>query len=97
LSELANNKDLTIGKLAIFIRFYSIVSDAHYYLSQQVHPVVTRLCEPFNELDSARIAEALGLDPVGFRGHTAHRAVDLASPDMIIDLGRVLSGFRRKA
>ncbi|GMT27750.1 hypothetical protein PFISCL1PPCAC_19047, partial [Pristionchus fissidentatus] len=41
--------------------------DLQYYLAQQVHPVVSRLCEPIEELDSVRIAELLGLDGAQFR------------------------------
>lgn len=41
--------------------------DTKYYLSQQIHPVVTRLCEPIEGIDAYHIAEALGLDPTGFK------------------------------
>ncbi|XP_038050658.1 DNA polymerase alpha catalytic subunit-like [Patiria miniata] len=41
--------------------------DTKYYLSQQVHPVVSRLCDPIEGTDAARIAECLGLDPAGYR------------------------------
>ncbi|ELU17443.1 hypothetical protein CAPTEDRAFT_228337 [Capitella teleta] len=41
--------------------------DTHYYLSHQVHPVVSRLCDPIDGTDSARIAECLGLDASGYR------------------------------
>ncbi|XP_063224036.1 DNA polymerase alpha catalytic subunit isoform X2 [Bacillus rossius redtenbacheri] len=41
--------------------------DFQYYLAQQIHPVVSRLCEPIDGLDSARIAECLGLDPAAYR------------------------------
>lgn len=34
--------------------------DKHYYLAQQVHPVVTRLCELLEGIDAVRIAEFLG-------------------------------------
>lgn len=34
--------------------------DVKYYLSQQVHPVVTRLCEPIDGIDAVQIAESLG-------------------------------------
>lgn len=34
--------------------------DVKYYLSQQVHPVVSRLCEPIDGIDAIQIAEALG-------------------------------------
>ncbi|KAK2155699.1 hypothetical protein LSH36_233g04020 [Paralvinella palmiformis] len=41
--------------------------DTTYYLSQQVHPVVARLCDPIDGTDAAHIAECLGLDPTGYR------------------------------
>ncbi|XP_069800920.1 DNA polymerase alpha catalytic subunit isoform X2 [Dendropsophus ebraccatus] len=41
--------------------------DTQYYLSQQVHPVVSRICEPIDGIDSALIAAWLGLDPSQFR------------------------------
>lgn len=41
--------------------------DTKYYLEQQVHPVISRLCDPIEGTDSARIAECLGLDATGFR------------------------------
>jgi DNA polymerase alpha subunit A len=34
--------------------------DVKYYLSQQIHPVVSRLCDPIEGTDAARIAESLG-------------------------------------
>lgn len=34
--------------------------DFKYYLSQQIHPVVSRLIEPIEGTDSAQIAESLG-------------------------------------
>jgi DNA polymerase alpha subunit A len=37
--------------------------DIKYYLSQQIHPVVSRLCEPIEGTDAARIAESLGESP----------------------------------
>ncbi|KAM8977106.1 DNA polymerase alpha catalytic subunit [Pelodytes ibericus] len=43
--------------------------DTQYYLSQQVHPVVSRICEPIDGIDSALIAAWLGLDPSQFRVH----------------------------
>lgn len=53
LEELKTNKSLKV--------------DIKYYLSQQIHPVVSRLCEPIDGTDSARIAECLGLDPTSYR------------------------------
>ncbi|CAM4722751.1 unnamed protein product [Leuciscus chuanchicus] len=41
--------------------------DTQYYLSQQVHPVVGRICEPIEGIDSVLIATWLGLDPSHFR------------------------------
>ncbi|XP_034238111.1 DNA polymerase alpha catalytic subunit [Thrips palmi] len=41
--------------------------DIKYYLSQQIHPVVSRLCDPIDGTDAARIAECLGLDPTSYR------------------------------
>jgi len=41
--------------------------DAIYYLSNQVHPVVSRICEPIPGLDAARIAESLGLDSSSYK------------------------------
>lgn len=52
-SEVVENKELKI--------------DTNYYLAQQVHPVVCRLCEPIEDMDPVRIAEALGLDGSTYR------------------------------
>ncbi|XP_077987275.1 DNA polymerase alpha catalytic subunit-like [Glandiceps talaboti] len=41
--------------------------DTKYYLAQQIHPVVSRLCDPIDGTDAAHIAECLGLDPSGYR------------------------------
>ena len=41
--------------------------DINYYLAQQLHPVISRLCDPLEGTDSARIAQCLGLDPEQFR------------------------------
>lgn len=35
--------------------------DIKYYLSQQIHPVVTRLCDPIDGIDAIQIAESLGM------------------------------------
>jgi len=43
--------------------------DMHYYLAQQLHPVISRLCDPLDGTDSARIAQCLGLDPEQYRRH----------------------------
>ncbi|XP_041717792.2 DNA polymerase alpha catalytic subunit isoform X2 [Coregonus clupeaformis] len=41
--------------------------DTQYYLAQQVHPVVGRICEPIEGIDGVLIATWLGLDPSQFR------------------------------
>lgn len=50
--------------------------DIDYYVAQQVHPVVSRLCTHLEGTDPARIAQCLGLDPSRFRGQALqqHRA-----------------------
>lgn len=48
--------------------------DTAWYMAQQLHPPIWRLCEPIEGLDSAQIAEWLGLDPSKF--HTV--AIDHA-------------------
>lgn len=51
-----------------------LLIDVNYYLAQQIHPVVSRLCEPVDGLDAAFIAECLGLDPTSYRRAVAKRA-----------------------
>lgn len=41
--------------------------DTDYYLAQQIHPVVSRLIEPIEGTDAARIAMCLGLDASKFK------------------------------
>ena len=41
-------------------------TDLEWYLKQQVHPPVARLCEPIEGTDAAQIASCLGLDPTKF-------------------------------
>ncbi|VDM95153.1 unnamed protein product [Thelazia callipaeda] len=48
LSEVQENKNLKI--------------DFHYYIAQQIHPVISRLCVPIEECNEAYIAQTLGLD-----------------------------------
>nr|XP_060626106.1 DNA polymerase alpha catalytic subunit [Anolis sagrei ordinatus] len=45
----------------------NLAIDTQYYLSQQVHPVVARICEPIDGIDSVLIAAWLGLDPSQFK------------------------------
>ena len=47
---------LIIGKFTdIFIKI-----DKEWYLANQIHPPIGRLCEPIDGTDSARIADCLG-------------------------------------
>ncbi|KHN85447.1 DNA polymerase alpha catalytic subunit, partial [Toxocara canis] len=46
-----------------------LVVDILYYLAQQVHPVVCRLCEPIEETDAIQIAQALGIDSSAYHSH----------------------------
>lgn len=41
--------------------------DFRYYLAHQLHPVISRICEPIEGMDPARVADCLGLDPSGYR------------------------------
>jgi len=45
----------------------SLKIDTQYYLAQQLHPVVSRLCDPIEGMDSARVAQCLGLDPSQYK------------------------------
>ncbi|XP_076048772.1 DNA polymerase alpha catalytic subunit [Oratosquilla oratoria] len=45
----------------------TLTIDKNYYLAHQIHPVVSRLCDPIDGTDAARIAECLGLDPSGYK------------------------------
>ncbi|KAK6106251.1 DNA polymerase (pol2) family protein [Brugia pahangi] len=46
--------------------------DFHYYLVQQIIPVVSRLCVPIEECNEAWIAQALGLDSMIYEKHAVH-------------------------
>uniref|UniRef100_A0A4W6CIU8 DNA polymerase n=1 Tax=Lates calcarifer TaxID=8187 RepID=A0A4W6CIU8_LATCA len=47
--------------------------DTQYYLAQQIHPVVSRICDPIEGIDSVLIATWLGLDPSQFRAHQQYQ------------------------
>ncbi|KAM6447113.1 DNA polymerase alpha catalytic subunit isoform 2-T2 [Liasis olivaceus] len=47
----------------------NLTVDFQYYLSQQIHPVVARICEPIQGIDSVLIAAWLGMDPSQFKVH----------------------------
>ncbi|XP_056289495.1 DNA polymerase alpha catalytic subunit isoform X2 [Pseudoliparis swirei] len=47
--------------------------DTQYYLAQQVHPVVSRICDPIEGIDGVLVATWLGLDPSHFRAHQQYQ------------------------
>ncbi|OAY65117.1 DNA polymerase alpha catalytic subunit [Ananas comosus] len=48
--------------------------DIEYYLSQQIHPVVSRLCASIQGTSPARLAECLGLDSSKFQSKVVESA-----------------------
>lgn len=60
-TQRAYHPDLEVAKRP------ELTIDGHYYLEHQVHPVVSRLCDPIDGTDAARIAECLGIDASHFR------------------------------
>uniref|UniRef100_A0A2K6FDQ2 DNA polymerase n=1 Tax=Propithecus coquereli TaxID=379532 RepID=A0A2K6FDQ2_PROCO len=58
----------------------SLIIDTQYYLAQQIHPVVARICEPIEGIDSVLIATWLGLDPAQFRVHHYHKDEENDAP-----------------
>ncbi|KAJ1117106.1 hypothetical protein NDU88_005306 [Pleurodeles waltl] len=68
----------------------NLTIDTNYYLSQQIHPVVARICEPIDGIDSALIAAWLGLDPSLFRVQSHYQKDEendalLGGPSQITD------------
>ncbi|XP_015343581.1 DNA polymerase alpha catalytic subunit isoform X1 [Marmota marmota marmota] len=51
----------------------NLTIDTQYYLAQQIHPVVSRICETIDGIDAVLIATWLGLDPTQFRVHHYHK------------------------
>ena len=49
----------------------TLTIDTHYYLAQQLLPVVSRLCEPLDGTDSTIIAEFLGVETAAVRRSAA--------------------------
>ncbi|VDI33871.1 DNA polymerase alpha subunit A [Mytilus galloprovincialis] len=50
--------------------------DTKYYLANQVHPVIARLCDPIDGTDAAHLAECLGLDPSGYKHAAKQEEMD---------------------
>uniref|UniRef100_A0AC34G5U2 DNA-directed DNA polymerase n=1 Tax=Panagrolaimus sp. ES5 TaxID=591445 RepID=A0AC34G5U2_9BILA len=55
--------------------------DSSYYLAHQIHPVVSRLCEPIEEMDACQVAEALGLDGTHYRRRLIEQVDDDANDE----------------
>jgi len=60
-TQRAYHPDLEVAKRP------ELAVDSQYYLEHQVHPVVSRLCDPIDGTDAARIADCLGIDASHFR------------------------------
>lgn len=63
--------------------------DIDYYLAQQIHPVVSRLCAEIQGTSPERLAECLGLDPSKVKNsfHSSHFPIHIHDPQfMITDL-----------
>ncbi|MCP9258033.1 DNA polymerase [Dirofilaria immitis] len=58
LTEVQDNKDLKI--------------DFHYYMTQQILPVVSRLCVPIEGCSESWVAQALGLESLAYRKHAVY-------------------------
>lgn len=55
------------------VRREHLLVDTEWYLAQQVHPCVARLCEHLPGTDAGRLASALGLDATRYYHHQPHR------------------------
>jgi DNA polymerase alpha subunit A len=68
LTEKAENGESGVTEVTVKNEEEPVLEpDPMYYLTQQIHPVVSRICEPIPGLDAARIAESLGLDPTSYK------------------------------
>ncbi|KAI3935397.1 hypothetical protein MKW92_023760 [Papaver armeniacum] len=56
------------------------IVDLEYYLAQQIHPVVSRLCACIQGTSPARLADCLGLDSSKFQSKTSEVAINDSSP-----------------
>ncbi|KAF2880378.1 hypothetical protein ILUMI_25794 [Ignelater luminosus] len=55
----------------------SLKIDIKYYLAQQIHPVVSRLCEPLEGTDPYQIANCLGLDTSAYKKPVEKKSNDV--------------------
>ena len=51
---------ITNASQLFFTPWRIYILDVKYYLANQVHPVVARLCDPIDGTDAAHIAQCLG-------------------------------------
>eukprot|EP00095_Tigriopus_kingsejongensis_P006206 snap_masked-scaffold252_size238019-processed-gene-1.5 protein:Tk06206 transcript:snap_masked-scaffold252_size238019-processed-gene-1.5-mRNA-1 annotation:"dna polymerase alpha catalytic" len=56
--------------------------DIHYYLANQLHPVVSRLCDPLDGTDASRIAQSLGLNPDEYRRSNVREKTEDVDADL---------------
>ncbi|TQD92714.1 hypothetical protein C1H46_021707 [Malus baccata] len=59
--------------------------DIDYYLSQQIHPVVSRLCASIQGTSPGRLADCLGLDSSKFKGGSSEAVRDDPSNLSLLD------------
>jgi len=82
----------------------SLKIDVEWYKNHQVHPLVSRLLEPVEGTDAARIAECLGLDGGrfaqsaaamggGYDGGSAYAAAAAADVDALLDPSKRFKSF----
>ena len=84
LEDIASGKAGATGGKGLAERAYhpdevkerNLKIDLHYYLSQQVHPVISRLCAPIEETDGAKMAECLGMDSNKFKSQSREDDLD---------------------
>jgi DNA polymerase alpha subunit A len=70
------------------VRKDKLIPDYDWYLTNQIHPPIARLCEPIEGTDSALLAHCLGLDPAKFavQYQSGSGANDADVPDVPITL-----------
>ncbi|KAL8477076.1 hypothetical protein ACS0TY_029401 [Phlomoides rotata] len=54
----------------------SWIVDIDYYLAQQIHPVISRLCASIQGTSPSRLADCLGLDPSKFQNKSSESVND---------------------
>jgi len=68
-----------------YIKSKNLKIDKQYYLAHQIHPVISRLCDPIEGTNAVLIAQCLGLDSSQYTAGPIHR-----SQDEEADVGRAL-------